>query len=112
MQVAAMDDGVGIAETRAKLVAEVDVADLAIGQRVHQPELVDIDRHAARRSANPKMVEAMKGIGPELNTRADLAEAVGLLEDLRGDALLGQGQRRRQSADAAPGDENPIWGHR
>ena len=107
-----MDDGIGIAEAGAEFLAEVDVTDLAVGQRVHEPELVDIDGHATRRLSHAKMIEAVEGVGPELDAGTDLAEAAGFLEDLRGNALLGKRQRRRQSADAATGYENPIWVHR
>ena len=112
VQIAAMHDGVGIAEAGAKPVAEIDVADLAVGQRIHQPQPIDIDRHAARRLADAEPVETVEGVGAELDAGANLAEAARLLQHLRGDALLGERQRRRESADAAAGDEDPIGGHR
>ena len=107
-----MDDGIGIAEAGAEFLAEVDVTDLAVGQGIHEAKLVDIDGHATRRLSHAEMIEAVEGVGPELDTGADLAEAAGFLEDLRGNALLGKCQRRCQSADAAAGDEDPIWAHR
>ena len=69
-----MHDGIGIAETRAERLAEVDVADLAVGHRIHQAEVIDIDRHAARRLADAEPIEAMEGVGPELDAGADLAQ--------------------------------------
>ena len=110
MQIAAMDHGIGIAEARAERLAEIDMGDLAVGQRIHQAELVDIDRHAARRFADAQPVEAVEGVGPELDAGADLAQLRGLLQHQRGDALLRQRQRRRQAADAAAGDEDLYLG--
>ena len=106
VQVAAMDHGIGIAVARAERLAEIDVADLAVGQRVHQPELVDIDRHLARGLADAQAIEAVEGVGAELDAGADLAELRGLLQHQRRDVLLRQRQRGRQAADAAAGDED------
>ena len=64
------------------------------------------------RLADAEPVETVEGVGAELDAGADLAQAARFLQHLRGDALLGERQRCRQSADAAAGDENPIWGHR
>ena len=69
-----MHDGVGIAVARAKGLAEVDVADLAVGHRIHQAQLIDVDRHAARRLADAQAIEAMEGVGAELDAGADLAQ--------------------------------------
>ncbi len=74
MQIAAMDHGVGIAEARAERLAEIDMGDLAVGHGVHQAQRVDIDRHAARRFADAQAVEAVEGVGPELDAGADLAQ--------------------------------------
>ena len=105
-----MDDGIGVAEARAECLAEVDVGDLAVGDGVHQAQLVDIDRHAARRLADAQAIEAVEGVGPELDAGADLAELARLLQHQRGDALLRQRQRRREATDAAAGDEDLYLG--
>ena len=69
-----MDHGIGVAVARAERLAEIDVGDLAVGHGVHQAQLVDIDRHAARRLADAQAIEAVEGVGPELDAGADLAE--------------------------------------
>src|SRR3712207_9202896 len=60
MQVAAVDHRVGIAEARPEALAEVDVADLVRRQRIHQPQLVHVDRHRPRRVAHAEVVEGMR----------------------------------------------------
>jgi hypothetical protein len=80
MQIAAVNHRVRIAEPRAKGVAQIDMGDLFGSQRVHQPELIDIDGHAARRFADPEIVEGMERVRPELNAGADFAERGGLFE--------------------------------
>jgi hypothetical protein len=42
--------------------------------------LIDIDGHAARRFADPEIVEGMERVRPELNAGADFAERGGLFE--------------------------------
>ena len=73
MEIAAVHHRVGILEPRAKRVAEIDVDDFFAGERVHQPQRVDIDRHLARDLAHPERVEAMKRVGAELDAGADFA---------------------------------------
>ena len=98
-----MDYGIGIAEAGAERLAEIDVGDLAVGHRVHQTKRVDIDGHAARGLAHAEPIEAMEGIGAQLDAGADLAQLRRLLEHQRGDALLRQRERRGEAADAAAG---------
>src|SRR6187397_2076659 len=74
-----MHDRIGIAEAGAKGIPEIDMGDLFRGQRIHQPELIDIDGHAARGLADAKIIESVKRIGPELDAGTDLAEFRGLL---------------------------------
>ena len=101
-----MHHRIGIAEARAKGVAQIDMGDFLGGQRIHQPQLVDIDRHAARGLADAEIVEGMKGVRPELDAGADFAERGGLFQQDRADALLRQPERRREAADAAAGDQD------
>ena len=108
VQVAAMDHGVGVLVAGAEFFAEVDMGDLAIGQRIHQAELVDINRHRPRRLADAQPIETVEGVGPELDAGADLAQLRRLLQHQRGNVLLRQRQRCGQAADAAARDENPI----
>ena len=106
MQIAAMHHRVGIAEARAERLAQIDMGDLLGGQRIHQPELVDIDGHAARGFADAEIIEGMKRIRPELDAGADLAERGGLFQQDRADALLRQAERGGEAADAAAGDQD------
>ena len=50
--IAAMDDGIGIAEAGAELLSEIDMADFAIDHRIHKAQRIDIDCHAARCGAD------------------------------------------------------------
>ena len=73
VEVAAVHDGVGIPVARAKRLTEIDARDLAVGHRIHQQEIVDIDGHRARGLANAQTIEAMKGVGAELDAGTDFA---------------------------------------
>ena len=75
MQIAAMHHRIGIAETLAKSVAQIDMADFLGRHRIHQPHLVDINSHAAGGLADPEIIEGMERVGPKLDAGADLAEA-------------------------------------
>ncbi len=106
MQVAAMHHRIGIAEARAEGLAQIDMGDFFGRERVHQPELIDIDRHAARGFADAEIVEGVKRVRSELDAGADLAERGGLFQQDRGNALLRQPERRGEAADAAAGDQD------
>src|SRR5271169_134036 len=106
MQIAAMHDRIRVAETRAKGSAQIDMADFFRRQRIHQPQLIDINRHAARGLADAEIIEGMEGVGPELDAGADLAERRGFFEQDRADALLRKSQRRSETADAATRDQD------
>ena len=60
-----MDHRVGIAEALAEGLAEVDVADFAVGHRVHQPQAVDVDRHLARGLADAEAIEALAHVAEQ-----------------------------------------------
>src|SRR4051795_11635667 len=104
VQVAAVHDGVGIAEALPERLIERDPDDLFSGHGVHQPEIVDVDRHAARGVADTKLVERVEGVGAELDTGADLPELKRALEYKAPDAFLSESKRRCKAADAAAGD--------
>ena len=106
MQIAAMHHRIGIAEARAKSLAQIDMADLLGRQRIHQAQLIDIDRHAARRLADAEIVEGMERVGPELDAGADLAERGSLFQQDRADALLRQPERGGEAADATARDQD------
>ena len=106
MQIAAMNHRIGISETRAEGVAQVDVGDLFGCQRIHQPQLIDIDRHAARGLADAEIIESVERVGSELDAGADFAECRRLFEQDRTDAFLREAKRHSQAADAAARDQN------
>ena len=108
MQIAAMHHRIRVAEPRAKRFAQIDMGDLFGRERIHQPELVDIDGHAARGLADAEIVEGMKGVGPELDAGADFAERGGLFQQDRADALLRKAERGGEAADAAARDQHGL----
>ena len=82
------------------------MADLLGRERIHQPQLIDIDRHAARGLADAEIIEGMEGVGPELDAGADLAERCGFFQQDRANALLRQAKRGGEAADAAARDQD------
>ena len=106
VQVAAVDDAVGVAEAGAEGVVERDAGDLLAADRVHQAQAVDVDGERAGLVADAEPVEAVEGVRAELDAGADLAEDRRLLEDDRAEALLGEAEGGGDAADAAAGDED------
>lgn len=70
-----MDDGVGIAELFAKCMTKVDGANLVGGHRVHQPKIVDINRHRSGRVADTQPDEGVGGVRTKLDAGADFSRA-------------------------------------
>jgi len=112
MQVAAMDDRIGIAEAPAERLVERDAGDLLGGQRIHQAQLVDIDRHGARRIADAQLIEGMERVRTQLDAGADLAQLGGLFQDDAASALARQAQGGGETADAGTGDQEGLAGVR
>src|SRR5260370_26580265 len=106
VQIAAMHHRIGVAEARAKRVAQIDMGDFLRRQRIHQPELVDIDRHAARGFADAEIIKGMKRVGTELDAGADFAERGSLLQQDGAKTLLREAQGCRKAANAAAGDQH------
>ncbi len=106
MQIAAMHHCIGVAETRTEGIAQIDMGDLFGCERIHQPQLIDIDRHAARGLAYAEIIEGMKRVRPELDAGADFAQCRGLFEQDRGNPLLREAKRRGEAADAAARDQD------
>src|SRR5580700_10180840 len=112
MQIAAMHDGIGVAEACAEDIAEIDMGDFLRAQRIHQAELVDIDSHVARGLADAEIVEGVEGIRAELNARADLAELGGLFQQDRTKSFLRQPERGSEAADAAARNQDRLRARR
>ena len=108
VQFAPVHHGIGVAKARAEIGAQRDARDLARAQRVHQAQVVDIDRHLARLRPHAQRVEGVKGVGAQLDARADLAQFGGLFEDEAGDARLRKAHGSGKAPDAAPGDEDRV----
>ena len=81
-------------------------------QRIHQPELIDIDRHAARGLADAEIVEGVERVGAELDAGADFAECGGFLQQDRTDSLLRKTERGGEAADASAGDQDRLVARR
>jgi hypothetical protein len=95
--------GVAIA---ARHVGEGDAA-----QQPAADARTDIERPRRRRGlgkgiADPETGKDVAHIGRELDAGADLAQPIGALADDGREAALGQRQRRGQTADAGPGDDD------
>ena len=74
--------------------------------RVHHQQPLDEDRLALHQLADAERIERRPCVRRDLDTGADLAEAVRLLEHQRAEALFRQSDRGREAADAAAGDED------
>ena len=111
MQVAAVDDRVRVAEADAERLVERNVGDLLPAHGIHEAQVVDIDRDRARCVPDSQIVEAMKGVGAELNAGSDLPERRRLLQHDRRDALLREPDRRSESADTATRNDDRFRGH-
>ncbi len=101
-----MHDRIRVAEPGPERLVERNVADLVAADRVHQPEAIDVDRHAARGITDPEKVERVERVWRELDPCPDLAEAGGLLEHEHTEAALRQTERNGESTDAAACDDD------
>ncbi len=108
VQVAAVHDGVGVAEALAELAPEVDGADVLGGHGVHEAELVHIHGHVPGGIADAEVVEGVEGVGAELDAGADLAEHRRALEHDDREPFLGEAEGCRQAADPAASDEDGL----
>src|SRR5579862_3267040 len=108
VQIGAMDQRVRMMEFPAKRIAERNARDLLPGHRIHHDQVVGKDRERADRLDQAERLEHPEHIGPELDAGADFLELRRLLDDLRGDPLARQRQRRRQPADAAADNDDLL----
>ncbi len=108
VHVGAVNHRIRVAEPRAKRVLDGDGRHLSLVERIHHDEIVDVHRSAARALPDAERVERGKGVGPELDAGADLADLRGLFEHRDLESLSGHGQRGREPADAAARNQNPL----
>ncbi len=100
-----MHHGVGIAKAATERRIERDVGDFLATHRIHQPQFVDENGHGAGGIADAQRVEAVEGVGPELDAGADFAQHRRLLQHQHRQAALRQSECGGQAADAAAGDD-------
>ena len=101
VQVGAMDDGVRITEILAEGRVDRPAEDFFATQSVHHDQRVDIDRARTAGIADAEIVHGVERVRADLDTGADLAEAVGLLEHGDGATLVGKAECGGEPADAA-----------
>ena len=92
----------------AERITERNARDLLPGHRIHHDKVIGKDGERADRFDQAERLEHPEHIGPELDASADLLELGRLLDDLRGNTLSRQRQRRRQPADTAADDEDLL----
>ena len=104
VKIAAMHHPIGCPEARNQVLAEIE--ELPGVARIPEPDLLgrSLRHHAAHGRAEAERDQEARAVGAELNARAELAQLVGLLEDVDVEAALQQRQRRGQAADAGAGD--------
>jgi hypothetical protein len=96
-----MHDRVGL-PTRTEGPAQVDMGDLPGCERIHQPEVVDIDRHAARRLADAEIVEGMERIRSEPMPAPISPSADAFSSMIEGSLAQARAPRRAANASARP----------
>ena len=106
VDVSPVNHGIRIAKTLAKGGTGGDAADLCFVERVNHHHLVGVHGAATGFFADAQGVECGKGIGAELDARANFAKLRRLLQHLDGKALPHQRQRCRQAAYAAAGHQH------
>ena len=89
----------------ADALAGLDAADQRGVECVVHHHFVGVHGAAPGLLTNTQGIEGGKGVGAELDARADLTQFGRLLQHLDGRALAGQRQRGRHAANAAAGDQ-------
>src|SRR5207302_10552531 len=106
VQVAAVHDGIGGAETIAKRLAAGDASELAVREGVDEDQVLGEHRLRFQILHDAQPVEHAVGVRALLDAVADLAELGRLLEHARAHAAARERKRRRHAADAAADDED------
>src|SRR5258708_3174870 len=71
VQVTAMNHCIRIAEPTPEFFVQINMRDFLTCRRIHQPQLIDINGHAARGLADAQIVEGMESIWTKLNAGAN-----------------------------------------
>ena len=106
VQVAPVYDEVTVLVALEELSAERDPRDLPVVEGVDQDQRVGENRVRLERLQHAQAVEHAAHVRPHLDAVADLAELRRLFQHAHPPALAGEGERRRQPADAAAGDQD------
>ena len=106
MQIAAMDDGIGILKPFAKSFIQGDLTDLIATHRIHKAQIVHINGHAAGCVTNPQIIKGMKGIRAKLDACPDFPQFGGPFQDQGWNAFLRQAAGQGQATDTATCDQN------
>src|SRR5580658_8326972 len=101
-----MNNGVGIAEASAKGFVQRNACDLLSRHRIHQSEMVDIDRETARRLSGAERIGRVEGIGTKLDASTNLREQRRAFQDMHLETLARQSERRSQAPDTPSGDDD------
>ena len=81
MNVRAMNDGIGIFEACAEIVAGLDQADHAFVDRIHHQQFVVVDGARPRTRSAAQRVHGSEGIGSKLDAGADFADLRRLFDE-------------------------------
>jgi len=108
MQIAAMNDRIGILKPFTKPFIQRNLTDLITAHGIHQAQIIDINGHAARRVTDPQIIECVKGIRAKLDTRPDFPQFGGPFQDQGCNAFLRQAAGKGQTTDAAACDQNAL----
>ena len=109
VDVSPVDHGIGVAKALAKGFLCGDAAHQVCVQRVVHHHFVGVHRAAARLLTETQGVERGKGIGAELDTRADFTQLGCLLQHLDRITLARQRQSCGHAANAATGDQHLFF---
>jgi hypothetical protein len=110
LEVAAMDHPVRRAIALLGVGAEGRASEHAGGLRVHDSQLLGGDHMALQLRAKSERNQNPRCIGRELNAGPDLLQALRLVEHRDTETLLCDRERRSQTPDARPGDDDGARG--
>ena len=107
-----MDHRVRVAEAFAKRVANGDLSDNRIVDRIHHQQAFGVDGTSAGTGTYTQRVERRKRIRPKLNASPDFANLRGLLQHLDTKPLSRDRQRRCKPSNAATSDYDGVFATR
>jgi hypothetical protein len=115
VQIGTMDQRIRMMKLLAERVAERNARDFLAADGIEHDQVFGKYRERADWRDQAEPLEHAEHVRPKLNAGADLLERRGLLDHLRGNALLCQRQRGGEPANAAADDQHLFGfpgGHR